>query len=101
MGTIIDVSQWNTVEDWDAVKGAVDAVILRCGYTLSTQKDLTVCVDHKYPVYRAACEARGIPCTVIPQANHSLESGDVFSDLKELYRIMEKTERFISEDKAE
>ena len=48
----------------------------------------------------ALCEARGIPCTVIPQANHSLESGDVFSDLKELYRIMEKTERFIAEDKA-
>ena len=43
----------------------------------------------------ALCEARGIPCTVIPQANHSLESGDVFSDLKELYRIMETTERFI------
>jgi len=38
---------------------------------------------------------------VIPQANHSLESGDVFSDLKELYRIMEKTERFIADDKAE
>jgi len=64
MGTIIDVSQWNTVEDWDAVKGAVDAVILRCGYTLSTQKDLTVCVDHKYPTYRAACEARGIPISL-------------------------------------
>ena len=43
----------------------------------------------------ALCQARGIPCTVIPQANHSLESGDVFSDLKELYRIMEETERFI------
>ena len=43
----------------------------------------------------ALCEARGIPCTVIPQTNQSLESGDVFSDLKELYRIMEETERFI------
>ena len=64
MGTIIDVSQWNTVEDWDAVKGAVDAVVLRCGYTLSTQKDLTVCVDHKYPAYRAACEARGVPISL-------------------------------------
>ena len=64
MGTIIDISQWNDVTDWDAVKGAVDAVILRCGYTLSTQKDLTVCVDHKYPAYRAACEARGIPVSL-------------------------------------
>ena len=43
----------------------------------------------------ALCQERGIPCTVIPQANHSLESGDVFSDLKELYRIMEETEKFI------
>ena len=43
----------------------------------------------------ALCQARGIPCTVIPQTNHSLERGDVFSDLKELYRIMEETERFI------
>lgn len=64
MGMIIDISQWNDVTDWDAVKGAVDAVILRCGYTLSTQKDLTVCVDHKYPTYRAACEARGIPISL-------------------------------------
>ena len=43
----------------------------------------------------ALCKERGIPCTVIPRTNHSLESGDVFSDLKELYRIMEETERFI------
>jgi GH25 family lysozyme M1 (1,4-beta-N-acetylmuramidase) len=64
MGQIIDLSQWNAVTDWDAVKGAVDAVILRCGYTLSTQKDLTVCVDHKYPAYRAACESRGIPLSL-------------------------------------
>ncbi len=48
----------------------------------------------------ALCEERGIPCTVIPQANHSLESGDVFSDLKELYRIMKETERFILEEQA-
>lgn len=64
MGTIIDLSQWNTVEDWDRVKESVDAVILRCGYTLSTQKDLTVCVDHKYPAYRATCESRGIPISL-------------------------------------
>ena len=43
----------------------------------------------------ALCKERGIPCTVIPRTNHSLESGDVFSDLKELYSIMEKTERFV------
>ena len=64
MGNIIDLSQWNQVSDWDLVKDSVDAVILRCGYTLSTQKDLTVCVDQRYPVYRAACEARGIPISL-------------------------------------
>ena len=41
------------------------------------------------------CESRGIPCSLIPYANHSLESSDVFTDMKELYRIMKETERFI------
>ena len=41
------------------------------------------------------CEERKIPCSLIPYANHSLESKDVFADMKELYRIMKETERFI------
>ena len=41
------------------------------------------------------CENRGIPCSLIPHANHSLESGDIFADMKELYGIMKETERFI------
>lgn len=41
------------------------------------------------------CEKRGIPCTLIPYANHSLETKDPFIDLKMLYRIMKETERFI------
>lgn len=41
------------------------------------------------------CEEKKIPCTLIPYANHSLESKDVFADMKELYRIMKETERFI------
>ncbi len=41
------------------------------------------------------CESRGIPCSLVPYANHSLESSDVFTDMKELYRIMKETERFI------
>ena len=41
------------------------------------------------------CEKRGIPCTRIPNANHSLETRDPFMDMKVLYRIMEETERFI------
>ena len=41
------------------------------------------------------CKNHGIPCTLIPDANHSLESRDVFADMEELYRIMKETERFI------
>ena len=44
---------------------------------------------------RSLCEERGIPCFLISRANHSLESGDVFADLKELQQIMKETERFI------
>lgn len=64
MGAIIDVSQWNEVTDWDLVKDSVEAVILRCGYSLSTQKDLHVCVDQRYAAYRAACRQRGIPLSL-------------------------------------
>lgn len=41
------------------------------------------------------CEERKIPCSLIPYANHSLESPDAFADMKELYRIMKETERFM------
>ena len=41
------------------------------------------------------CEERKIPCSLIPYANHSLESNDMFADMKELSRIMRETERFI------
>ena len=45
------------------------------------------------------CEERGIPCSLIADANHSLESGDTFTDLKELQRIMQETEQFIEESR--
>ena len=64
MGMIIDLSQWNTVEDWDAVKGTVDAVILRCGYTLSASKEFHICVDQRYAAHRAAIRQRGIPLSL-------------------------------------
>ena len=41
------------------------------------------------------CEERGIPCHVIPQANHSLESDDVLQDVKNLESIMEKTRDYM------
>ena len=41
------------------------------------------------------CKKRGIPCTVIPYANHSLETKDPFADMKELCAVMNETDRFI------
>ena len=64
MGQIIDLSQWNTVEDWDGVKGTVDAVILRCGYTLSASQEFHICADQKYAAHRAAIRQRGIPLSL-------------------------------------
>lgn len=46
------------------------------------------------------CAKREIPCTLVPYANHSLETKDPFMDLKMLFRIMKETERFICEGKA-
>ena len=42
------------------------------------------------------CRERGIPCHVIPKANHSLESGDCRRDVQALARILERTGRFIA-----
>ncbi len=44
------------------------------------------------------CEERGTPCHVIPGANHSLETGDAQTDLRNLQEIMEETEQFIRRD---
>lgn len=41
------------------------------------------------------CKERGIPCHLFAEANHSLESGDLFRDLDALCRIMKETEKFI------
>ena len=41
------------------------------------------------------CSKRGIPCHIIPEADHSLESGDLYKDLQNLQQIMRATEEFI------
>ncbi len=41
------------------------------------------------------CRERGIPCAVLPDANHSLETGDCLADIRALAHIMETTARFI------
>lgn len=43
------------------------------------------------------CEERKIPCTLVPGANHSLETKDTDYDMKCLYRAMKETERFIEQ----
>ncbi len=45
----------------------------------------------------AICGEKKIPCMMVPEANHSLESPEILGDLKELYRIMKETERYIVE----
>ena len=43
----------------------------------------------------ALCRERGIPCHVVPDANHSLECGEVLTDLKALRAVMKETARFL------
>ena len=40
---------------------------------------------------------RGIPCHLIPGGNHSLESGDLYEDIRQMGEIMKETERFMKE----
>ena len=42
------------------------------------------------------CRERAIPCFVIPKANHSLETGNPLTDIKNLLHVMEETEKFIT-----
>lgn len=90
MGVIIDLSQWNSVTDWNKVRTEAEAVILRCGYTLSTQKDLTVCVDHKYHAYRRICEGLGIPFSLYyvtsatTEAEAETEAGYVIAECRDI-----------------
>ena len=42
------------------------------------------------------CRDRDIPCFVIPEANHSLETNSPLKDIENLRSIMKETERFIT-----
>lgn len=46
------------------------------------------------------CHERKIPCHVVSDANHSLETGDIPEDLDNLKKIMKKTDRFIRHGKS-
>lgn len=41
------------------------------------------------------CQKANIPCHIIPDANHSLETGNVKTDIENLGKIMKKTKKFI------
>ena len=41
------------------------------------------------------CRERNIPCTIIPYANHSLETKHVQADVAALQMVMKQTEDFI------
>ena len=45
---------------------------------------------------RQGCEDKNLPLTVIPQANHSLETGDVRKDLEILQQVMKESEAYIA-----
>lgn len=48
-------------------------------------------------VIAAECEKRGLPLYLTEQANHSMETGDVFRDLEILETIMKETDRYIKD----
>lgn len=43
----------------------------------------------------AHCKKKNIPCHVIPNANHSLETGNVNNDIENLKKIMKESRKFI------
>ena len=44
----------------------------------------------------ALCNESGIPCSVIPDANHSLETADPVQDILTLQKIMFETEQYMA-----
>ncbi|MDO4491171.1 MAG: alpha/beta hydrolase [Lachnospiraceae bacterium] len=46
-------------------------------------------------IVKACCEKMQLPLTIIPEGNHSLETGDVFRDLEIIQEVMEETEKFL------
>ena len=62
MSKVIDLSKFNPVDDWDKVKAAVDAVILRLGYRGAHTGTITY--DPKYLEYMTACQKHDIPTMI-------------------------------------
>ena len=41
------------------------------------------------------CRQAGVPCHIIPEANHSLETGSVQEDIRHMLSIMAQTQQFV------
>ena len=59
---VIDLSKFNPVDDWQKVKAAVGAVILRLGYRGAHTGTITY--DPRYLEYMSACQKHGIPTMI-------------------------------------
>ena len=59
---VIDVSYYNQIIDWEKVKKAVDAVIIRLGYRGCTSGKIVI--DQKAEEYIRACQEHGIPFSI-------------------------------------
>ena len=73
--TVIDISQFNNVTNWSAVKATGYPVIIRIGYRGS--KTGVITYDPRYKEYRSACERYGIehyfyffPCSITDAEAH-------------------------------
>lgn len=73
--TVIDISQFNNITNWSAVKATGYPVIIRIGYRGSKTGAITY--DPKYKEYRSACEQYGIehgfyffPCSITDAEAH-------------------------------
>lgn len=59
MKRILDLSHYNKVTDWSAVKKAVDGVVLRCAYRGYGSGKIVA--DRKFKEYAEACNRVGLP----------------------------------------
>ena len=62
MKTVIDLSQFNTPENWAKVKEAVDAAVIRLGYRGAHTGTITY--DPKFQEFASACKRHGIPLMI-------------------------------------
>ena len=54
-----------------------------------------------YEAVKEGCEKGGFPLYITEGANHSLETGDVMTDLENLQKIMLAAEKYIACDSSD